>query len=203
MASASASACATCAAPFASPIDALAEKPLLPGRDLACCGRSICARCLHQNTRYQAYCPYCQITTEPSSLPQALRDPPAYTWLGGDHGGPPPAYSACAARPVAAAADAKGSQAPAPAPAPDVLHFVTSTDSMNSLALAYGVPVPALRRANHLYSDHLLMGRRTILVPGEYYRAGVSLSPQPPEGEEEEVRRGKVRRWMMACKVAE
>jgi len=31
----------------------------------------------------------------------------------------------------------------------------------------------------------------------------VSLSPRPVEGEEEEVRKAKVRRWMVACKVAE
>jgi hypothetical protein len=31
----------------------------------------------------------------------------------------------------------------------------------------------------------------------------VSLSPRPLEGEEEELRKSKIRRWMVACKVAE
>jgi hypothetical protein len=48
-----------------------------------------------------------------------------------------------------------------------------------------------------------LLARRTVLIPGEYYKGGVSLSPRPVEGEEEEARKGKIRRWMVACKVAE
>jgi hypothetical protein len=41
------------------------------------------------------------------------------------------------------------------------------------------------------------------LIPREYYKGGISLSPCPLEGEEEEARKGKVRKWMVACKVAE
>lgn len=40
-------------------------------------------------------------------------------------------------------------------------------------------------------------------IPGQYYRGGVSLSPRPIEGEEEESRKAKIRRWMVACKVHE
>lgn len=29
------------------------------------------------------------------------------------------------------------------------------------------------------------------------------MSPRPLESEEEEIRKGKVRRWMVACKIAE
>jgi hypothetical protein len=47
------------------------------------------------------------------------------------------------------------------------------------------------------------MGRRTVLIPGEFYKSGVSLSPRPVEGEEEEARRVKIRKWMVACKVSE
>jgi hypothetical protein len=65
------------------------------------------------------------------------------------------------------------------------------------------VPTAALRRANNITSDHLLLARRTILIPGEFYKAGVSLSPRPIEGEEEERRRAILRRWMVACKVSE
>lgn len=42
-----------------------------------------------------------------------------------------------------------------------------------------------------------------MLIPGEYYKGGVSLSPRPVEGEEEEMRKNKVRRWMVGCKVSE
>jgi hypothetical protein len=88
-------------------------------------------------------------------------------------------------------------------PAPDVLHFLTQNDTMLSLSLAYGVPIEALRKTNNVYADHLLQGRRTALIPGEYYKGGVSLSPRPIEGEEEEMKKQKVRRWMVGCKVAE
>ena len=89
-------------------------------------------------------------------------------------------------------------------PAEDVLHFLDpSKDSISSLSLRYGVPPEALRRKNGLFADHLLAARKTILIPGEYYKGGVSLSPEPVEDEEEEIRKTKVRRWMVACKVAE
>lgn len=60
-----------------------------------------------------------------------------------------------------------------------------------------------LRRANNVTSDHLLLGRKTVVIPGEYYKGGVSLSPTPIDGEEEELRKGKIRRFMVACKVSE
>jgi hypothetical protein len=60
-----------------------------------------------------------------------------------------------------------------------------------------------LRRANKISADHLLQARRTIIIPGEYYKGGISLSPRPVEGEEEERRKAIVRRWMVACKVSE
>ena len=89
-------------------------------------------------------------------------------------------------------------------PAEDVLHFLDPTlDTIPSLVLKYGVPQDALRRKNGLYADHLLAARRTILIPGEFYEGGVSLSPHPVEGEEEEMRKAKVRRWMVACKVSD
>ena len=192
--------CATCAQSYGAP----SEKPLFPGRTLPCCSRTICARCLNQNKRYETYCPYCQITTAPSSLPQGLRDPPAYSSLEPNVAPPEhtsddetlPAYQAGN---YAGSANEKGGAAPAE----DVLHFVAPDDSMRSLALAYSVPIAALRKTNNIYSDHLVQARKTILIPGEHYKGGVSLSPRPLESEEEEIKKNKVRRWMMACKVAE
>lgn len=89
-------------------------------------------------------------------------------------------------------------------PSSDVLHFIDPVhDSLLSLSLRYGVPQQALRRVNGLYADHLVAARRTVLIPGEFYKGGVSLSPVPVDGEEEDVRKVKIRRWMVACKVAE
>jgi hypothetical protein len=138
-------------------------------------------------------------------LPQGLRDPPAYSTLenvrstdqSGGHGDEPPAYSATSDQPSISEKQQKDE------PAPDVLHFLTKDDSMHSLSLAYGVPINALRTTNNMYSDGLLQGRRTILIPGEYYKGGVSLSPRPIEGEEEEARKTMVRRWMVSVKCAE
>lgn len=88
--------------------------------------------------------------------------------------------------------------------AEDVLHFLDpSQDTLQSLSLRYGVPNHALRQKNGLFADHLLAARKTILIPGEFYKGGVSLSPQPIESEEEEIRKAKIRRWMVACKVAD
>lgn len=42
-----------------------------------------------------------------------------------------------------------------------------------------------------------------MIIPGEYYKGGVSLSPRPVDGEDEERRKSIVRRWQVACKVAE
>lgn len=88
--------------------------------------------------------------------------------------------------------------------AEDTLHFVNhETDSVASLSLRYNVPATALRRANNITSDHLLLARRTVIIPGEFYKAGVSLSPRPIGGEEEEQRKGRIRRFMTLCKVAD
>lgn len=195
--------CATCAKTYGSADDPASEKSLFAGRELHCCGRSICAKCLNQNKRYETYCPYCQITSTPSALPQGLKDPPAYSTLGsaGNIGqldaDDPPAYSSTSGEQTPPEKGQKDE------PAQDVLHFLTKDDSMHSLSLAYDVPINALRRTNNVYSNGLLQGRRTVLIPGEYYKGGVSLSPRPIEGEEEEARKTMVRRWMVGVKCAE
>lgn len=184
--------------------DAKTEKAIIPERHLGCCGRMICARCIRQNSRYETYCPYCQISSEPSTLPQGLKDPPAYTTLDekqplSDHkyaDDDLPAYSASESRHVPPEKSTEE-------PAQDVLHFVTPNDTPQSLSLAYAIPLNAFRKTNNLFADHLLQGRKTVLIPGEYYKGGVSLSPQPLESEEEEIKKNKIRRWMVTCKVSE
>jgi hypothetical protein len=155
---------------------------------------------------------FCQISIIPTSLPQGLRNPPLYT----SPAPPPPSYTNDSLHdstlPPYPSSPPLPASHPSLAPeksftaasAPDVLHFLNhSTDSVLSLSMLYRIPISALRRANGITSDHLLLARRTVLIPGEFYKGGVSLSPRPVEGEEEEARKGKIRRWMVRCKVAE
>lgn len=104
----------------------------------------------------------------------------------------------------AASSASASTSASASAPAQDTLHFLDhERDTIPSLSLRYGVPAAALRQANNLGNDHLLAGRRIVVIPGQFYKGGVSLSPRPVEGEEEEARKAKIRRWMVMCKVAD
>jgi hypothetical protein len=197
-------ACCTCASLLSSippTYNEKTEKPSQYERRLECCGRAICARCITDNPRFQTYCPFCQVSIIPTSLPQGLRDPPPYSPPSAslkqeDFESDPPRYSDLI--------DVKTLPEKSREDAPDVLHFIDpQRDSVSSLSLQYGVPASALRKTNALYADHLLAARRTVLIPGEYYKGGISLSPRPVEGEEEELRKSKVRKWMVACKVAE
>jgi hypothetical protein len=197
-------ACCTCAALLSSippTYDEKTEKPTQFERRLECCGRAICARCLTDNPRFADYCPFCQIATGPSPLPpQGLREPPTY--LPPDDlqtGDEPPPYSAHSSLQTPLEKPNTGTD-----DALDVLHFVDpNNDSISSLSLKYGVPADALRRTNKMYADHLLAARKTVLIPGEFYKGGVSLSPQPLEGEEEELKKTKLRKFMVQCKVSE
>lgn len=115
----------------------------------------------------------------------------------------PPSYSSLADLPSSSSFPEKSESGGIP-PADDVLHFLDHEhDTLPSLSLRYGVPIPELRRVNGITSDHLLLARRTVIIPGSHYKGGVSLSPRPVEGEEEERRKSIIRRWMVTCKVSE
>lgn len=169
------------------------------------------------NARFAAYCPYCQVASEASNpLPQGLREPPSYdsatsktttsprttdTPDDKDDDAPPP-YSPSHPNSSTSYLQDEKSKSDGPPP-PDTLHFVHPTeDTIPSLSLRYNVPAAVLRRHNNITSDHLLSARRTLLVPGSHYPSGVSLSPRPVGGEEEEARKARIRRWMVACKCA-
>lgn len=112
----------------------------------------------------------------------------------------PPPYQPSALHPSHSQDEKTKDDSPPP---PDTLHFVHPTeDTIPSLSLRYNVPAAVLRRHNNITSDHLLSARRTLLVPGTHYPSGVSLSPRPVGGEEEEARKARIRRWMVACKCA-
>lgn len=189
-------ACCTCATLLSDtkvPYDTESEKPICLDRRLECCRRTICATCQYKNSRFQTYCPFCQISSEPTALPPTgLRLPPSYAstsrTLGEDL---PPSYASVSALYV------NGSSPPA---TEDVVHFLNAEDTMPSLSLAYGVPPPVLRAHNKVHSDQLLAARKWVLIPRSHYN-GPPLST-PPDPEEEE-RKTKLRRWMIATKCAE
>ncbi|KEY70224.1 hypothetical protein S7711_04333 [Stachybotrys chartarum IBT 7711] len=203
--------CCTCATLLSSSLPGSASKEGFSDRRLQCCDRIICATCIQGNDRFATYCPYCQISSVPTPLPQGLKDPPSYTPVPrsgsqtADISDIPPPYTPSAPHRSPDPLDEKAALAAhEKEEAPDILHFLHHEhDSVASLSLRYGVPANALRQANNITSDHLLLGRRTVLIPGEYYKGGVSLSPRPVEGEEEELRKGKIRRFMTSCKVSD
>lgn len=211
-------ACCTCATvltevPRYSP---QTEKPYPADRRLDCCPRVICGRCIHENARFASYCPYCQVASEASNpLPQGLREPPSYESATSktrptttdaskvDNDDAPPPYKPSPHHHIHNPQDEKSTETDDSPPPPDTLHFVHPTeDTIPSLSLRYNVPASVLRRHNNITSDHLLSARRTLLVPGSHYPSGVSLSPRPVGGEEEEARKARIRRWMVACKCA-
>ncbi|OAL19644.1 hypothetical protein AYO20_11619 [Fonsecaea nubica] len=195
--------CCTCATLLSDakvPYDPRSEKSLFHHRQLDCCSRFICATCQYKNPRFQAYCPFCQISSGPSALPrEGLRLPPSYSTTATSRGSrraesPPPSYDDS----IGPSRTTEQSTGP-PADTDDTVHFVGSEDSLQSLSLAYKVPLQVLRRHNNLYSDQLLAARKWILIPRSHY-TGPPLST-PPDAEEEE-RKTKLRRWMIATKCA-
>lgn len=80
-----------------------------------------------------------------------------------------------------------------------MLHFVRSSDSVASLSLLYGVPLDELRVHNRLFADNLLHARHAVRIPGTYY-SGSSHSSTPVDGEEEETRKSKTKRFQLQTK---
>ncbi|EFY85291.1 hypothetical protein J3459_007524 [Metarhizium acridum] len=197
--------CSTCAAILRSRGAPTPEK-MPDDRIVSCCGRVICGSCIQNNPRFSQYCPYCQISSTPSPLPQGLKDPPSYTLVSQSRtvdSGPPP-YTLFDTEPQPTKNEGTNAEVDEKSMADDTLHFLNHDhDSITSLSFRYGVPAAALRRANNITSDYLLQGRKTILIPGEYYKGGVSLSPTPIDGEDEELRKSKIRRFMTSCKVSD
>jgi len=174
-------ACCTCAT-LLTIVDLQTEKPRTLDRRLDCCGRIVCRACMHETPRFKTYCLFCQISLGPSPLPQGLRDPPSYNAASAPacSRSAPPAYEQADALPPYNAGSSESQVPPLRQEAGDVLHFLEhSSDTMTSLSFRYGVPIAALRKANNITSDHLLSARRTVVIPGDFYNGGVSLSPRP------------------------
>ncbi|KAJ3942431.1 uncharacterized protein N0V96_007930 [Colletotrichum fioriniae] len=189
-------ACCTCAKLLSSVprYSAATEKPLPDDRRLECCAHIHSALSAAPEPQRPAV-----IHLLPANPPPLLRRPggpcpPPYTYTSPDAG----------AEDLNEKSSGSSSSSSTATPPEDTLHFLNhDTDTIASLSLRYGVPAGVLRRSNNITSDHLLHGRRTVLIPGAYYAAGVSLSPRPVEGEEEELRKSRIRRFMTGCKVSD
>jgi hypothetical protein len=154
-----------------------------------CCNRIVCPICLDKVPRAQTYCPYCQDTGTSSSPRSDI------SWSESTH-----AYLSTSKKIDYNDKDPEKVEEDAP----DILHFVDPTnDTISLLSIRYGVPAAVLRHTNGIYSDHLLAARKTILISGKYHKGGVSLNPRPVEGEEVDLKKSKIRRWMVACKSAD
>ncbi|KAF2673123.1 hypothetical protein BT63DRAFT_421302 [Microthyrium microscopicum] len=177
---------------FSPYLDEKTEKEVAAHR-YECCNREVCPPCLQSQPRFRSYCPYCQQASGAVQQPDSSKS----AWAR--HARPGVEDSEKSYDGMTLIDGLSEDE-----PAADVLHFVDpNNDSINSLAIRYAVPAKCLRHTNGIYSDHLLAARRSILIPGEYYKGGVSLSPRPIEGEEEEARKGKLRRFQTTCKVPE
>lgn len=205
--------CCTCAtlissAPTYSLESEKALPPSSPPRVLPCCNRLICAACISSNPRYESYCPFCQVSSEPNALPQGgLRDPPAYTSPTSsprrrslEKKDPvntsedlPPTYTASATTQVPKNHSSQQK---------DVLHHLRPIETLTTLSILYNVPASILRSHNALFSDSLLPARRTLLIPSSHY-TGPSLSAEPVEDPEEVERKARLRRFMVSSKCAD
>ncbi|GAB1320533.1 LysM domain-containing protein [Madurella fahalii] len=90
-----------------------------------------------------------------------------------------------------------------------IVHHLRHThpvDTLPSLSLRYGIPIPVLQQHNNLpQGADLLAARRTFLIPKAHcaHPNPTSLSPHPPESPDEIARKITIRRWMVACKEAD
>ncbi|KAB8297205.1 hypothetical protein EYC80_002581 [Monilinia laxa] len=169
-------------------------------RKLSCCGRIICGECIEGNERFGSHCPFCQVRSRDITS----RDgPPSYESIC-------PLSSPLTSLQTPPTIYAQNQTPLSPLNTPDtpetsdtIHHLAHPNDTPLSLSLRYKIPIEVLRKKNRITSDHLLLARKTILIPGEWYKGGESLSPRPVEGEEEERRKWVIRKFMVGCKVFE
>lgn len=83
----------------------------------------------------------------------------------------------------------------------EVIHYVRPEDTVDGICLSYGIPTAIFRKHNRLFSDNLLIARRTVLIPAGY-GSGASNSPTPQNGAEEQ-RKVQVKRFQLTTKCIE
>lgn len=177
---------------------------------LPCCSRLVCHDCINEFPQRALFCHFCQIPYKLSPL-NLSQEQPCQTYAV-SLSSPPPAYEApptyetsvIVNMPQKLCARDSSDGRTLMAESENVLHFLDHKyDTLVSLSFRYGIPLPVLRRVNNITSDHLLSARRVVIIPHEYCRDGISLSPQPVEGEEKDREKLMVRRFMVSCKISE
>ncbi|CAK7274124.1 thiamine biosynthetic bifunctional enzyme [Sporothrix epigloea] len=234
-----ASYCCTCATPLpagisippaglappispTSPTTGFREKAVTDSpqhRQLPCCDRVVCSRCLTIATAPPLSLSSSGKHNKPERtlsgpvkdlLPPGLKPPPPYRPRSANPAGggtaqndaAPPPYDALPAASSASELASAGEKRDVP-----VLHYLDhSRDTIASLSLRYNVPADRLRKANHLTADYLLQARHVIQIPlsGRGREAVTeSQSPRPVDDEAELRRKTAIRRFMVACKVVD
>lgn len=136
------------------------------------------------NPRLAEYCPRCQVryTDDPcktpfSPTPPSYESPPAYEWS--------PHWTPSQTNPKEGGC----------------IHYVRQRDTLNGLSLIYKIPLQEIRRANSLFgNDNLLHARHYVLIPGYH---GPSLSSEPEETEEVEIRKVALKRFQLLSKCVD
>ena len=140
---------------------------------------------LQAKPRLEDYCPRCQLryTDDPSKTPFSPV-PPSYESLL-------PPYS-LSPHPNVPLQDSKG---------PGCIHYLRHNDTLIGLSLMYKIPLQDIRRANNLFgNDNLMHARHYVFIPG--YN-GPSLSREPEEPEEVEIRKIALKRFQLISKCVD
>lgn len=192
--------CCTCACFLLSEVEKSApnlSKTEHANRQLECCRRFICGRCIDLNPRFAHYCPFCQTSTKLESsfsqLPPSYSPPeplePGLVASSSNCTDPPPYQSVV----LETIVDSKG-----------VIHYLRSTDSVLSLSLLYNIPPSILRSANGLFADNLLSARRWIFIPfsASFPPGSLSQSPHPVNPDEEDSKT-RLKRFQLQTKCVD
>src|SRR5271156_194334 len=140
---------------------------------------------LQAKPRLEDYCPRCQLryTDDPSKTPFSPV-PPSYESLL-------PPYS-LSPHPNVPLQDSKG---------PGCIHYLRHNDTLIGLSLMYKIPLQDIRRANNLFgNDNLMHARHYVFIPGYH---GPSLSREPEEPEEVEIRKIALKRFQLISKCVD
>ncbi|KAL7268335.1 hypothetical protein RUND412_009045 [Rhizina undulata] len=190
--------CCICTEELGSLEGKTVERQRLQNSMLECCGRVVCGECIERNPRFAEYCPFCQtsdsgpITILPPSYESIDPCPSTTAAPTNSSNSLPPSYTNSSSSCSSTFSNST----------PGVLHYLHPTDTLTSLSLTYHVPKEVLKATNRLFNDHLLLARRTILIPSSHYRGG-SLSSAPVEGEKEASRKAGIKRFQVRTKCTE
>jgi hypothetical protein len=134
-----------------------------------------------KNPRLGEYCPRCQVrySDDPSQTPFSPSPPP--------YDSAPPAYSYTTPAPPPINPKESG-----------CIHYLRKSDTLMGLSLMYKIPEQDIRRANTLFgNENLIHARHYLFIPGYH---GPSLSREPEESEEVEMKKVSLKRFQLLSK---